>query len=1173
MKNKIIAKFSVFQIIILIVVMLATYLIFFNKNQSEIKRIQGEQQKAISAYEVPNTAKEVVADMKLGWNLGNTLDSPDGQNQDIETSYYETLWENPVTTKEMITEVKNAGFNAIRIPVTWYDHVYYEDDAGTVTKDIDINNLTVEQIGNIKIEEKWMQRVKEVVDYAKENTLYIILNVHHDVGTGAWPWIFASTDNTQRAKYEAVLEMLWKQIAEEFKEYDNQLLFEGFNEIMIEGATSWVGSYETSKVTSAHFEAVNRLNQKFVDTVRNTGGNNSSRFLIVNTYGAETVAEALDNFELPTDTIANHLIISGHLYDWGGQCQSGDNNTVYNALKRLQEKADSIGAGAIIGEFACRIGYIGEGQAALADNYYVRTAKSMGITCFYWDEGKGKNATMNLLDRDTLNWIYPRVVEGLVKGAEGQELSSDVVDSNVEPTQLTLNTSALTLDYNSKERANLIANIQPANAGKSTQVTWSSNNTNIVTVSSTGVLAPKGIPELINIQGPFAGGEEGTATITATITKEDGTQIQEKCQVTVTNKVKGKLSEVNLADFSNWRKGFYDWQKGYYFANGTDRICVDGYLEVEPNQQYVAQITGEYLVFTAREINENHELVKSTLLRNGDTLTTDSNTKYIALSMHKISDTSEEAQPMTLDDFEDAFNKNMQVALLADGQTPEEVHVTGVTLDKDLIELKEGEQATLVATVTPNNATNKNVTWRSENDEIATVNNGVVTAQKEGTTTITVTTVDGNYEDSADVTVTKEPIEENEVAKIEIKNAPSKTTYIKGENLELSDGTITVTYEDGTSAEIPMTSSEVQVTGYDSNTVGEQTLTVTYQGQTTSFTVTVRNEVTGIEIKTAPSKTTYVKGENLDLTDGTITVTYEDGTSAEVPMTSSEVQVTGYDSNTVGEQTLTVTYQGQTTSFTVTVRNEVTGIEIKTAPSKTTYVKGENLDLTDGTITVTYEDGTSAEVPMTSSEVQVTGYDSNTVGEQTLTVTYQGQTTSFTVTVKNEVTKIEIKNAPSKTTYIKGENLELSDGTITVTYEDGTSAEIPMTSSEVQVTGYDSNTVGEQTLTITYQGQSTSFKVMVQEEIIDDNNNNNNDDNNNGNNNNNNNGDNNNGNNNSNNSNNNNYDNNNGTNINDLVDKKLPNAGIRNTLTVLGIIVIINMIIAYIKYRRYKKIK
>ena len=918
MKNKLIVKFS---IILIIGILLTTYLIFnnfSNSNQSELTSIQG-QQKTFNSYQVPNTAKEVVADMKLGWNLGNTLDSPDGQNQNIETSYYETLWENPVTTKEMITEVKNAGFNAIRIPVTWYDHVYYEDGTGNKIKDIDISNMTVQQIGNIKIEEKWMQRVKEVVDYAKDNSFYIILNVHHDVGTGAWPWIFASTDDAQRAKYEAVLEMLWKQIAEEFKDYDNQLLFEGFNEIMIEGATSWVGSYETSKVTSAHFEAVNRLNQKFVDTIRNSGGNNSSRFLILNTYGAETVAEALDNFELPNDTIANHLIISGHLYDWGGQCQSGNNNTVYNALKRLQEKADSVGAGAIIGEFACRIGYIGEGQAALADNYYVRTAKSLGITCFYWDEGAGKNATMNLLDRTTLKWVYPRVVEALVKGSEGQELETNVVDSSTEPTSFTLNTSTLTLDYNSKERANLIATLQPENAGKSTQITWSSSNTNIVTVSTTGVLAPKGIPELINIQGPFAGGEEGTATITATITKEDGTQLQAKCEVTVTNKVKGKVSEVNLSDFNNWRKGFYDWQKGYYFANGTDRICVDGYLEVEPNQQYEAQITGENLVFTAREVNENHELVKSTLLKNGETLTTDSNTKYIALSMHRISDISEEAQPMTLDDFEDEFNNNIQLALLTEGQTPEEVHVTGVTLDKDSIELKEGEQATLVAAVTPNNATNKNVTWKSENNEIATVNNGVVTAQKEGTTTITVTTVDGNYEDSANVIVEKAT---NDVTKIEIKNVPSKTTYIKGENLELTGGTITVTYEDGTSSEVPMTSSEVQVTGFDNNSTGEQTLTVTYQGKTSTFNVTVRNEVTGIEIKNAPSKTTYIKGENLELTGGTITVTYEDGTNSEVPMTSSEVQVTGFDNNSTGEQTLTVTYQGKTTTFKVNVQEK-----------------------------------------------------------------------------------------------------------------------------------------------------------------------------------------------------------------------------------------------------------
>ena len=121
-----------------------------------------------------------------------------------------------------------------------------------------------------------------------------------------------------------------------------------------------------------------------------------------------------------------------------------------------------------------------------------------------------------------------------------------------------------------------------------------------------------------------------------------------------------------------------------------------------------------------------------------------------------------------------------------------------------------------------------------------------------------------------------------------------------------------------------MTSSEVGITGYNANETTEQTITVTYAGKSTTFTVTVRNEVTGISIKNTPTKTTYIIGENLDLTGGTLTVSYEDGSTAEVPMTSSEVGITGYNSNETGEQTITVTYAEKSTTFTVTVRNEVT---------------------------------------------------------------------------------------------------------------------------------------------------------------------------------------------------------------------------------------------------------
>ena len=1072
LKKKIIIV-SILSIMIVITAVMQTVDFFNNREQENLKI----EKRNSSSYNVPSSAKEVVKDMKLGWNLGNTLDSPDGQNKVIESSYYETLWENPVTTKEMISKVKTSGFNAIRIPVTWYDHVYYEDVSGHKVKDIDINNLTVDQIKNIKIEEKWMQRVKDVVNYARDNQLYIILNVHHDVGHGAWPWIFASTDTTKRNKYEAVLEMLWKQIAEEFKNYDNQLLFEGYNELMIDGATSWVGSYETDKVTSAHFDAANRLNQKFVDTVRSTGGNNATRFLVLNTYGAEAVAQAVDNFKFPTDTVENHLILSAHIYDWDGTYQSGNNNSLYASFQRLAGKANSANAGLIIGEFGTRTGYVGDSKAATALNYYVRTAKSLGITCFYWDEGTGKNATMNLLDRKELTWIYPRVLEGLVKGSEGQELSNDVVDEDVEPTSITLNHSNLTIDYNSKERVTLKATIKPANAGKSTKITWTSSDTNILTVGPTGNLAPKGIPELINIQGNFAGGAEGTVTVTATITTESGKTLSASCQVTVTNKVKGNIKDVNLADINNWRKGFYDWQKGYYFANGEDRICVDGYLEVEPNTKYTAKITGENLVFTVREITKDHVLVNSTLLRNGESLTTRADTEYVALSMHKITDTSEEAVKMTLDDFEEEFNKNIEVSLASEDETtpenPPTVKAIAVTKKPDKTTYIKGENLDLtggIVTITYSNEKKTTLPMTSSEFRITGYNSNTVGIQM----------VMISYEGKIaifNVNVT------NDINRIELKTKPNKTTYIKGENLDLTAGTISVIYQDGTSTEVSMNASDVQVTGYNSNQIGSQTLTVTYQGKQTTFNVTVKNDIEKIEVKKAPDKTTYIKGEALDLSGGIITVSYEDKTTADIPMTSNDVKISGFDSDETGNQAVTVTYQGKQTTFNVTVKNDIEKIEVKKTPDKTTYIKGESLDLTGGIITVSYEDKTTDNIPMTSSNVKVSGYNSSQVGNQTITVTYQGRQTTFEVTVKNEVTLITIKKEINKTTYIKGETLDLSGGIITVSYEDKTTADIPMTSSEVQVTGYNSNQIGNQTLTITYQGKTLTFEVIVKNEV------------------------------------------------------------------------------------------
>ena len=414
---------------------------------------------------------------------------------------------------------------------------------------------------------------------------------------------------------------------------------------------------------------------------------------------------------------------------------------------------------------------------------------------------------------------------------------------------------------------------------------------------------------------------------------------------------------------------------------------------------------------------------------------------------------------------------------------PEEIAVEGVGINAQNITLEVGETTTVIATVLPENATNKNVTWSSSEKDIASVDNGLITGKSEGTATITVETQDGNYQASVEVNVINPTEEEVTITGIDIASMPTKTTYIKGEGLDLTGGIITVTYSDDTFTEVDMTSDEVEVTGYDSNLVGNQTLTISYEEQTTTFEITVRNEITGIAVATTPNKTSYTVGEELDLTGGVITVSYEDGTTTDVDMLSAEVTATGYNSTQIGNQTITVSYAGHTATFNVTVRNEVREIGIASAPSKTSYIRGEELELAGGVITVTYVDGSTENVDMTSEDVEVTGYDRTELGTQTITVSYGGHTAQFEVEVRNEVTGIALKNTPSKTTYVRGEELDLTGGVITISYEDGTTTEIDMTSELVETTGYNSSSLGSQTITVSYAGYTTTFDIIVKNEV------------------------------------------------------------------------------------------
>jgi len=182
-----------------------------------------------------------------------------------------------------------------------------------------------------------------------------------------------------------------------------------------------------------------------------------------------------------------------------------------------------------------------------------------------------------------------------------------------------------------------------------------------------------------------------------------------------------------------------------------------------------------------------------------------------------------------------------------------------------------------------------------------------------------------------------------------------------------------------------------------------------------------------------------------------------------------------------GQDSVTISYTEGGITKTVKQNIIVTpnNIVVKEKPNKTTYIKGEELDLTGGKITAIYQSGETEEILMTSEKVSVTGYDKNAVGEQTLTVKYKEKTTTLKVNVINNITEIVINTNPSKTTYIREEELNLAEGKITVVYQNGETEDILMTSEDVSVTGYDKNTIGEQILTVTYKERTTTFKVEV----------------------------------------------------------------------------------------------
>jgi len=327
---------------------------------------------------------ELVADMKIGWNLGNTLDAIGGIG-----IMSETAWGNPKTKQEMIDKILDAGFNVIRLPITWDGHF------GAAPE--------------YKIHDIWLERVKEIVDYAYNKGAYVIINTRHEEG-------YMPTEENKVANGEQLV-ALWTQIAEYFKDYDEHLIFEGLNEPRLRGTSKeWSGDAKASEV-------INYWEQLFVDAVRSTGGNNTLRHLMITGYAASSSRDNLAKIKLPED---DKLIVSVHAYTpynfalntkgtstWD---VAKDARDIDSLMKTINDLFISKGIPAIIGEFGA-MNKENEPERVEWATYYLTKAKEIGVPCVWWDNGafSGNGENFGLLDRRKLEYPYPELLDAMMK--------------------------------------------------------------------------------------------------------------------------------------------------------------------------------------------------------------------------------------------------------------------------------------------------------------------------------------------------------------------------------------------------------------------------------------------------------------------------------------------------------------------------------------------------------------------------------------------------------------------------------------------------------------------------------------------------------------------------------------------------------------------------------------
>jgi endoglucanase len=335
--------------------------------------------------------------MSPGTNLGNSLEAIGG----------ETNWGNAQITQSMMNAIKAAGFKSVRIPVSWKQYADSND--------------------NIRAD--WMARVTEVVNYARNAGLYAIINIHWDGG-----WMNNPTYANQAA-INARITKFWTQIANNFRNYDDTLLFAGTNEVMKDG--------DYSTPTVEYYTVQNSFNQTFVNAVRATGGNNAVRHLVVQGFNTN-IDHTYNFFTVPTDSAANRLMVEVHYYDpynftlntssdtiwqWGSIATSAANTETWanegyadaQFGKMKSRFVDGLGMPVLLGEYSA-VSRLNVDSAqkyrSYWDQYITRAAFTRGAVPVYWDAGYTGDHSSGLFNRSTAAQVYPSLISTIVNAAK-----------------------------------------------------------------------------------------------------------------------------------------------------------------------------------------------------------------------------------------------------------------------------------------------------------------------------------------------------------------------------------------------------------------------------------------------------------------------------------------------------------------------------------------------------------------------------------------------------------------------------------------------------------------------------------------------------------------------------------------------------------------------------------